>query len=162
MDVSSLSSIVTHWPMDWIFIFAFAVITALDAMRTGPARATALVLSLPASLLVMQQLPQAFILGGLFAQFTAPVAQLVIFAAIAVFLYIATHRLIFTFSNSLGPIQALLTGLAAAAVLIVVWLQVPGLNAVWDFGDQVQTVFGEAYRFWWLVVSYVALAAVRN
>ncbi len=162
MDISSLSSIVTNWPMDWIFIFAFAVITALDAMRTGPARATALVLSLPASWLVMQQLPEAFFLGGLFAQFTAPLAQLAIFAAIAVLLYIATYRLIFTFSNGIGPIQALMMGCAASAVLLIIWLQIPGLDGLWRFGDQVQAVFGVAYRFWWLMGSYVILAAARN
>lgn len=162
MDFSSLSSIVAHWPMDWIFIFAFAVITALDAMRTGPARATALVLSLPASLLVMQQLPHAFFLGAIFAQFTAPLAQLALFGAIAILLYIATYRLIFTFSNGIGPIQALIVGMAAAAVLLIVWLQVPSLDGLWHFGTQVHAVFGVAYRFWWLVGSYVVLAAVRN
>lgn len=162
MDVSSLSSIATNWPMDWIFIFAFAVVTALDAMRTGPARATALVLSLPAALLVMSQLSNALFLGPLFAQFSSPPAQAAIFAAIAVLLYIATHRLIFTFSNSLGPLQALVVGFAATAVLLIVWLQVPGLDALWHFGDQVQAVFGAAYRFWWLVGSYVVLAAVRS
>lgn len=162
MDLSSISSILAHWPMDWILIFAFAVLSALDAMRTGPARATALVLSLPASLLVMQQLPQAFFLGGLFAQFTSPVAQLAMFGAIAVLLFIATHRLIFTFSNGIGPIQALVVGLAATAVLLIVWLQVPSLDVLWHFGDQIHTVFGVAYRFWWLVGSYVVLAAVRS
>lgn len=30
------------------------------------------------------------------------------------------------------------------------------------FGDQVQAVFGEAYRFWWLAASYITLAAVRS
>ena len=166
MDFSSgytlVANLFTHWPTDWILIGAFAVFAALDAMRTGPARATALVLSLPASLLVMGQFPEAFLLGPVFAQFTAPVAQAAIFGAISVFLYIATYRLIFTFSNGTGPIQSLIVGLAAAAVLLIVWLQVPGLDALWHFGSQVQTVFGEAYRFWWLVGSYVVLAAVRN
>lgn len=162
MDFSSLSSVVTNWPMDWIFIFAFAVITALDAMRTGLARATALVLSLPAALLVMQQIPDAFFLGTLFAQFQSPLAQLAIFLAIAILLFIATHRLIFSFSNGTGPVQALMVGFAATAVLLVVWLQVPALDGLWHFGNQVQTVFGVAYRFWWLIGSYVVLAAARH
>ena len=148
--------------MDWIFIFGFATLTALDAIRTGPARAIALVLSLPASLLVMQQLPEAFFLGALFAQFTAPLAQLAMFGAIAVLLYIATHRLIFTFSNGIAPLQALMVGFAAAAVVLVVWFQVPALDGLWHFGDQVRAVFGEAYRFWWLMASYVILAAARH
>lgn len=162
MDIASVSSIFTHWPTDWILIGAFTAFAALDAMRTGPARAAALVLSLPASLLLVEELPEAFLAGSLSAQLASPLAQAGIFAAVAVVLYFAIHRLIFTFSNGLGPIQALLTGLAATIVLVVVWLQVPGFDAIWHFGDQVQAVFGEAYRFWWLLGSFIALAAVRN
>ena len=76
--------------------------------------------------------------------------------------FFVIHRSIFAFSNGLAPLQALITGIASAIVLVVIWLQVPGLEAVWAFGSQVQAVFGEAYRFWWLAGSYIALAVVRN
>ena len=162
MDVASLSSIFTHWPTDWILIGACAAFVALDAMRSGQARAVALVLSLPASLLLIEELPKALFLGPLSVQLVSPLAQAGIFAAVTVALYFAAHRLIFKFSDNAPPIQALVSGLAAAIVLTVIWLQVPSLDSVWHFGDQVQAVFGVAYRFWWLLGSYIALAAVRN
>ena len=162
MDVASLSSIFTHWPTDWILIGAFAAFAALDAIRSGPTRATALMLSLPAALLLIDKLPDAVFLGSLSAQLVSPLAQAGLFAVVTAVLFFIIHRVIFAFSNNLPPLQALIAGLAAVIVLVVIWLQVPGLEAVWDFGDQVRAVFGEAYRFWWLAASYIALATVRN
>lgn len=162
MDIASFSSIFAHWPTDWILIGAFAAFAALDAMRSGPARAAALVCSLPAALLILQALPKAFLVGGLSAQFATPLAQLGIFIVLAAILYIAIHRIIFTFSHGTGPIQALIIGLATAIVLAVVLLQISAFQSVWHFGDQVQAVFGAAYAFWWLLGSYIALAAVRS
>ncbi len=162
MDVSSLSLFFSQWPTDWILIGAFASFAAFDAMRSGPARAAALVLSLPAALLFMEKLPSALFLGPLAAQFTTPLDQLATFTALTAALYFVIHRLISKYSNGLEPIQALLAGLAATAVLVVVWLQVPSLDVVWVFGDQVQAAFGAGYRFWWLVGSFIALASVRS
>lgn len=162
MDLQSFSSIVNQWPIDWILIGAFAAFAALDAIRSGPTRATALMLSLPAALLLIDKLPDAIFLGPVAAQFTTPLAQAGLFAVVTVAFFFVIHRVIFTFSNGLAPLQALIAGIAAAIVLVVIWLQVPGLEAVWNFGDQVQAVFGEAYRFWWLAASYIALAAVRG
>ena len=162
MDFGAAANIFTQWPVDWILIGAFAAFAALDAMRNGPTRATSLMLSLPAALLLVANLPNALFIGTLVAQFTTPLAQAGVFAVVAVALYFVIHRVIFTFSSGLPPIQSLIAGLAAAIVVVVVWLQVPGLDAVWNFGDQVRAVFSEAYRFWWLAASYIALAVVRS
>ena len=162
MDFSAFANIFTQWPIDWILIGAFAAFVALDGVRSGPSRAAALMLSLPAALLLVANLPDALFVGALAAQFTTPLAQVGVFVVVTAVLYFVIHRVIFTFSNNLPPLQALIAGLAAAIVLVVIWLQVPGLEAVWDFGDQVRAVFGEAYRFWWLAASYIALAAVRS
>ncbi len=162
MDFTAWGALLTNWPTDWILIGAFAAVAAFDAMRSGPTRAAALALSLPAALLLLQQLPKALLVGPLSVQLGTPFAQAGIFAAAVVIMYIATHRLISNFSNGLPPIQALLTGLATAIVLVVVWLQVPALGSIWHFGPQAQAVFGVAYHFWWLLGSYAALAAVRS
>ncbi len=162
MDFTAWGNLFAHWPTDWILIGAFAAFAALDAMRSGSARAAALILSLPAALLLLQELPKAFFLGPLAAQVSSPFAQLAIFVALSVVLYIAAHRVIFTFSDGAQPIQALITGLAAAIVLVIIWLQVPALHSLWHFGDQVQAVFGAAYRFWWLVGAYLGLAFARS
>ena len=156
------ASILAQWPIDWILIGAFAAFAALDGIRSGPTRAAALMLSLPAALLLVANLPDAIFLGPVAAQLTTPLAQAGLFAIVTAVLFFVIHRVIFTFSNGLPPLQALIAGFAAVIVLVVIWLQVPGLEVVWNFGDQVQAVFGEAYRFWWLAASYIALAAVRN
>ena len=166
MDFSSgytlLANVLSHWPIDWILIGAFAAFAALDGIRSGPTRATSLMLSLPAALLLVANLPDALFIGALVAQFSTPLAHAGVFAIVTAVLFFVIHRSIFAFSNGLAPLQALIAGVAAAIVLVVVWLQVPGLEAVWNFGDQVQAVFGGAYRFWWLAGSYIALATVRN
>src|SRR3989344_3078026 len=162
MDLSSLSAVATHWPIDWILIGAFAAFAALDGIRSGPTRATSLMLSLPAALLLVANLPDALFIGALVAQFSTPLAHAGVFAIVTAVLFFVILRSIFAFSNGLAPLQALIAGVAAAIVLVVVWLQVPGLETVWNFGDQARAVFGEAYRFWWLAGSYIALAVVRS
>ncbi len=162
MNFDALGGMLAQWPIDWILIGAFAAFAALDGIRSGPTRATSLMLSLPAALLLVGNLPNALFIGPLVAQFTTPLAQAGVFAVVTAVLFFVIHRVIFTFSNGLAPLQALIAGIAAAIVLVVIWLQVPGLEAVWDFGDQVRAVFGEAYRFWWLAASYIALAVVRR
>lgn len=162
MDWGAFSTISSHWPTDWITIGAFAAFVALDSLRNGPARAASVALALPATLLLVGALPQALFLASFSLQFETPVGQLIIFAIVFGLLFFAIHRVVFNFSESRGPLQALMAGLAAAVILVVVWLQVPALQSVWDFGPQVEAVFGETYRFWWLVASYVALVFTRS
>lgn len=151
-----------QWPTDWILIGAFAVFVALDALRSGSARSASLVLSLPATLLIINAVPQSFFLGPLTAQLTAPIVQIGIFAVVFVLLYIAAHRIIFSFSEGGGVIQSLIAGVAATIVLVVIWLQVPALESAWHFGGQVQAVFAPAYRFWWLIVAFTGLTFARS
>ncbi len=152
-----------HWPTDWIIIGAIAVFIALDTLRSGGTRASALALALPVGLFTLDALPRALFIGSVSKQFSTPVLQAVLFGIVFVALYVLIYRIIGFYSTSTGaPIEALLTGLAATAILMVVWLQVPALNSLWHFGSQVQAVFGESYRFWWLAASYLALAFARS
>ncbi|MDO8514104.1 MAG: hypothetical protein Q7S50_01010 [bacterium] len=162
MDFNAWGVAFSHWPTDWIIIGAFAAFAALDTMRSGTARAAALMLSLPATLFLVGVLPKAALIGPASAQFTAPLAQLAIFAVIFAALYVVAHRAIFTYSDGASVVQALIAGLAATIVLVVVFLQIPALQSLWHVGGSVQMVFGEAYRFWWLVGAYSALAFVRS
>ncbi len=162
MDIQAWETLITGWPTDWIIIGALAIFVALDALRSGTARAAALMLSLPVALFVTNALPQAMFLGPLSAQITAPLAQVGIFIVIAVLLYFVAHRAIFAFSEGGGVVQALIAGGATVVVLLIIWLQVPALQSIWNFGPSVQMIFGEAYRFWWLAISYAALGFVRS
>ncbi len=162
MDFSAWGGIIAAWPTDWIIIGALATFIALDSLRSGTARAAALMLSLPGALLISKALPDTVFLGPLSDKITMPFAEAAIFIVIAVLLYIVAHRAIFAFSDGGEVVQSIISGVAAVIVLVIIWIQVPTLESLWFFGDQVQAVFSEAYRFWWLVASYAALAFVRS
>ncbi len=156
------TSLLAHWPTDWILLGAFAVFVALDALRSGSARAATLALAAPLSLVLVDALPQTFLAGSLSQQFAAPAAQVVLFALIFGVLFLLIHRIVYSFSENGGVLQALIAGVAATAAVAVVWLQIPALQSLWQFGPQAQLVFGEAYRLWWLIGAYTALAFVRS
>ncbi|MDO8521925.1 MAG: hypothetical protein Q7S08_01410 [bacterium] len=153
----------SHIPIDWIIIAVFAIIVAFDAMRSGSGRATSFALSLPATLFIVAELPHAKFLSGVTEQFTSSVLKALLFGIVFVVTYILVRRMSAPDATDSGQIiQAIVAGIAATAVAIVVWLQVPELQSVWHFGAQIQAIFGEAYRFWWIAGSFAALAFVRD
>ncbi len=163
MDWHALVSVFSNIPLDWVIIAVFAVIMAADALRGGPSRATALALALPLTLLVADALPDARLMGSIAAQLTSPVISAVFDGILLVIVFICMYRIVDTYGvDSSHPIQALLSGIAIAAIAVVVWLQIPALDSVWHFGPQIQSIFGEVYRFWWLLIAYIALAFARG
>ncbi|MEY4747384.1 MAG: hypothetical protein RLZZ416_433 [Candidatus Parcubacteria bacterium] len=167
MDIATTSflqasSLLAHWPTDWFIVAGVAGLLAFDALRNGPARAATLALVLPTALMLEQLLAKAAYIGPMLAGFVSAYKELAIFGAMFVLLYFVIHRIVFTFADSGGPLPALIAGLCGAIVLIIVWLQIPQLTALWHFGPQVQAVFAESYRFWWLLVAYAGLAFARS
>ena len=163
MGIESLSTLVTQWPTDWILIGACAALAAFDALRGGSGRVAAAALALPTALLLYEKLPATAYLGPFIAQFASPLAQGALFAVIFVALYLFIRRIVGLWGESDGgPVQALIAGIACATVVVTTWMQVPALDSVWHFGPQVQLIFGEAYRFWWLLISFAGLAYVRS
>ncbi len=162
-SISSLGVFSSAWSVDWIIIVAVATVIAFDAIRSGGTRAASLALSLPATVVMLGALSHAAFVDGLTAQFSTPLLQALLFLVIFIPIYIFTYRIIGSWGMSGGaPIEALLTGLATTAIMLVVWLSIPALDAVWHFGPQVQYVFSEPYRFWWLIASYGALSFARS
>lgn len=163
MNLDAITGFASHVPTDWIVIIAFAILVAFDAIRSGTGRACALVLSLPITLFLISELPHAKILSGIAEQFETPTLKAVLFGIIFVVAYILVRRISPPYRNNNGAsIQAIIAGIATVAVVVVVWLQVPELQSIWHFGAQVQAVFGEAYRFWWVAGAFAALAFVES
>ena len=163
MDTTSFSTIVANWPTDWIILGAFAAITALDALRAGSSRAAALSLALPLAALSYGELSHTTPLSSFMNQFSAPIAQMVLFAILLAIFFILMTRIVGLWGDaSEGPIQALIAGVACASVVTVVWLQIPTLDALWHFGPHIQTIFGPAYQLWWLLGAFAGLAYVRS
>ena len=163
MSTASISAFFLHVPTDWIIIGAFAIIVALDTIRSGSNRAVSLTLALPVALFVQESLSHAVLLGAALQQLTVAHADAIVFAVILVAVYLLTHRIIGFYSDSSGaPLSAVIVGVACAIIATLVWLQTPALFSLWNFGPNVQTIFGEAYRFWWLAGAYLALAFARS
>ncbi len=150
-------------PADWIVIGVFIVIVALDFLRGGAKRACSLALALPAAVFVFAALQSAVLIGDISRQFSTPALQSLLFAIVVIIMYILVNKISVSYGGESGkPVQAALAGIAVAAITIIVWTQTPALSNLWNFGTQVQSVFGEAYRFWWLIGSYATLAFVRK
>ncbi len=148
--------------VDWILIAVVAMLVSLECFRAGPARAISVALSLPFALLLRDALASAAIAGPFASSFTTPVLQAALFALLFGTSYFLIYRMMFSFDvASPGLAQAILSGIAAAVVVVVIWTMTPALQDTWHFGESVQSVFGAAYRFWWLLGAYFALAYSR-
>jgi len=163
MTLDAATGFFSYIPVDWIIIVVLAIFIAFDALRSGFGKVTALALSLPATLFLSAALEHARILSGVAEQFSSPGLKAALFGVVFVAVYLLVRKMSARYTSNSGEIiQALMAGVAAAAVLVVVWLAAPELQAIWHFGPQVHAVFGEAYRFWWVALSYLMLAYVRS
>ena len=150
-------------PTDWLLIGAFAVLVTFDTLKNGARRSCTVALALPIAAFLAGALPQSEIVGPLYVQSSTPIFTVGLFAA----LFIATYALISRFGLSWGDdagqaLHAALAGVAATAIVITMWIATPSLDGLWHFGSQVQNIFGEGYRFFWIFASYAVLAFVRN
>ncbi|MBI4079817.1 hypothetical protein HY414_01130 [Candidatus Kaiserbacteria bacterium] len=163
MNFDAVMSTVTSIPIDWFIIGGFALVAALDCVRSGAKRVTQLALAFPLAALLMQSLPNAYILGGIASQFSTPLMQALLLGVLFVALYLFIGRIGLSWGGGEGQtIQAAIAGVAAAGVVMTMWIATPALQSLWQFGPQIQEIFGETYRFFWLIGAFAALAYVRN
>ncbi len=123
MDFSSVTGMFTSLPTDWIVLGAVVAFVALDALRSGSWRAVALVVSTPVALLLFSAFKSAAVLASLGTQLTTPLLQAVLFIVLTFAVFLLVRRMSANWiSDSGAPLQALLAGLAATAVLTVTWV----------------------------------------
>ncbi len=163
MDVSAITDIFSSVPADWFIIGRVALAAAFDCIRGGARRVSQIALAFPLSALLMQSLPHAFILGDAIKQLTTPLMQALVLGLVFAVLYVLLGRIGISWGGEGGqPMQAALAGVAMTSIIITMWLPTPALDSLWHFGPQIQDLFGDQYRFWWLVGSLGALAFVRS
>lgn len=163
MDFQGVIATLASWPADFFLLGILFLIATVDTVRSGSARATTLALSFPVAIVIYSALSSAFLVSSLLQQASSELAQAIIFLLILAITLVLMYRIVSPFSSLSVPIMyALLTAAATIAVAIVCWLSVPALGALWNFSPSLQVLFGEAYRFWWLLISMVALAFVRS
>ena len=148
-------------PIDWIIIAVVVALITVDAIRSDGGRASALMLSLPGAYLIYSLLPHALALSSV-PMLTSGKTSPYFFLGITIILTLLIRRIIgFGGYAQSGALSGILIGAASAATLVVVWLSVPELSALWNFGPQVHAVFAEQYRLWWLAASYLAVVFAR-
>lgn len=163
MNLDSLISLYNTVPTDWILIGVFAIFAAFDSLRAGARRISALALALPIATLLSKSVTDSSMLSTVVQQFSTPTLQALLFGLLLVAAYIIVQRIGLVWTEVSGQtIQAALGGVAITALVVTFWLEVPSLQTLWHFSPQVQEIFGESYRFWWLAGSFGVLAFIRS
>ena len=161
MDISAYTSIFSAISADWIIFGGCALFFVFDSLRAGPARVMALSIALPISLLLSESVREAAFLGN-FIQTAAPAVQTGAFIALTVALFVPLYRMLDTGSDSSPPVQAVITGIACAVILMLVLVQLPGITLPWTLGPVFLAVFSEPYRLYWFLGAFIALAISRR
>src|SRR6202042_2315370 len=129
-------------------------IVIFDALRSGPTRATTLAIALPLSIFIFDRLPQTIFIGSFAQSHSSGTAGSVLFGMILIVLFFLVYRMTFAYGPSGGFMGALIAGITAAVVTVVMWLQEPALQNIWHFSSQIQNIFGTPYALIWLIVAY--------
>lgn len=163
MNLDTVTSAFSGIPTDWLIIGAFAIFAAFEAFRGGAQRVSQIALALPIASLLFESISKTAILGGVLEQFSTPLIGTIVFFALVALIYVFIGRIGLSWGGGeSGAMRAALAGVALTALVLIFWIQIPTPDSLWQFGPQVQTIFAESYRFWWLLASYAALAFVRS
>jgi hypothetical protein len=164
MDIpTSTVAMFLDWPMDWPILGLIAAILALESFASGSTRTSAISVAFPLAFLVVMWLPTTFLFNTIMPQLAQVEAQSAVFALVFIGMFLIVHRMIFSFGSGGGDVpQAIISGVATTVIIAVFWIQAPGLKELWQFGPQIQDIFGESLRAWWLAGAFAALAYTRG
>ena len=162
MDLSSVTSFFTNISIDWIFLVSVALLAFLDAMRSSTARAAALGLSFPLTYIIAQAAPAAQLIGDVQKQFSSSLAHGLFAAIILIVFFLLLYRITDSFAADGGFLQSLAGAIGLAIMIGVFWPLIPAFTALHEPSVQILQVFGEAYRFWWILVGLAALSFSRG
>lgn len=148
-------------PLDFVILGSIAIVVALDSMRSGIGRASALVVALTSALFFSSLLSDTAFIGKIVS---SPMMKIGAFIALVAVNYFFLRRMGLEYlSGGIGqPLQSALAGIAATAVCAVIWLSVPGLSEYWEFSNSIQAIFAEQFRLIWLLGAFGALAFARG
>jgi hypothetical protein len=162
MNIHSLSAFTASMPMDWLVLGVFAIIMIVLTLRSGPRIACTFALALPLALFLFQTLSSTVLLSAIVGQFASEPSQSALFGLVFVVSVFLSFRIVGPdIGGGASPVQSILVGLAATAIALVFWLDVPALSTLWHFGSLVQSVFAPMYRLWWMVGGLLMLTFAR-
>ena len=159
----ALEPIISKLPMDWVVLALFAVVVTIITLRFGTQYAVAFSLAAPLTIFVYSSLPWLAFVGSYTSQLVIPSLQAAVVGGIMVAMFVLIFRMIprNLLTGSL-PIQAILSGIATAVVLVVALLQLPALQTFLPLSPLIHTIFGPSYNIFWMLAAYAALAFSRK
>lgn len=153
----------SHVSLDYVLIGVFFVLVMFDTFRSGAGRACALAIAFSVASILFSMLPQALFLGAIASQFSSPFLQAILFIIVFVVAYLFVHRIGVFYGNEAGrPVLAIIAGVATTAAMLAFAVHTPALQALWHFGQPIETIFAKPYQFWIVLASYGGLAFVRG
>lgn len=159
----AVTALLSHPPVDWLILLFVFVVILIDALRSGTGRAAALSVALPLTIFVSDIAHHATILGTILAKFSTQPMQATIFGVLFCVVFFLTYRIMYAWGGAVVPPTVAIVGsLSATIIALVMWLQVPALQLVWNFGPTIQSLFGTGYAFWWLISGFLLMAFVRS
>lgn len=162
MGFDAVISFFTNISIDWVVIGGCAVFFSFDALRSGTARVSALSIGLLLAISVTPFVAQTALLGKIVPA-SSDALFVAVFIGLAITFFTALYRMIDTgYDTSYGFVQAPIAGVATTGILMLVLLQLPASTWPWAISDQVQLIFGESYRLFWIVGGIISLAIVRK
>src|SRR5262249_39920484 len=148
----------SDWSVDWPILGLIAALLSLESFSSGSTRTSSISIAFPIAWIIFQWLPATFLFATVLGQLATPQAQGAVFGLVFIGVYFVVHRMLFAFGSGSGDVpQALIAGIATTVIVLVFWIQTPGLKELWQFGSQVQLVFNESVRAWWLIGAFAAL-----
>ena len=159
----ALQPIVEKLPMDWVILALFAVVVTIITLRFGTQYAVAFSLAAPLTIFIYNALPWTAFVGSYTTHLVNPSVQ----GAVAGGMFVGLGILIFRMMprnllTGAFPIQAILSGIATAIVLVVALLQLPALQVFVPLSPLIHTIFGPSYNIFWMLAAYAALAFSRK
>ncbi len=167
MPTSSILSVAPVAPtltIHWIVFLCIVLVFSLESFRSGSSRAVTFSIALPLTLLFSNWLSNAFLLNQILKIYVnTSTLQVALFSTLFILFFFLTHRMLASSPSGMGGVlPAVLSGFAATIVLMTIWSQIPGLIGFWNFGDSVSAFFGDSYRAFWLLGSFLILGYVRS
>jgi hypothetical protein len=163
MDLEAIRGIFTTLPVDIVAAVLFATFITVATLRYGASLAIAFSLALIIANVLYAMIPNTFGMAAIVSGTSSPYVTVGIYAGLTLLLTFILYRMTSTLSDdSARPLFAIATGLAATVVVCIAWHMPGPLMTIWTFNPMIEGVFGAAYRFYWLILAFVAFAFVKS
>lgn len=161
--MGNISGFFAAIPLDWFVIGGIMLVFIVDTLRSGLGRVNSVALALPLVLFSYSFFAETmFLKSAPFLSGSTGVAVVLGILFILCFFIVRRMGLEYIDDGMGQPIQALVAGVAIAVIVIVFWMQLPSIQSYFIFGPQIQALFAEQYRLFWLIGAYASLAFARG